>query len=272
MIEVSKEELTINDEFAKERNVFPLIDAMLKLDDIYCAVNSTNTIMAVQGNKFFPMWIWNSNKLNDIESKELVEYIKDRVTNHNLKMVIVKNNVYENLRELYPYIINNTVIMNAYINKKPKLDVEISGTIDYAKKDENKIIADFLIGYDEEIDHTGLSREDALEDASGLISNPTFYVWRNEQQEIVTIGKMNYDSDTVIRINCVFTKPEERRKGYSAMLMYALCNKILEMEKIPMLYADKAYLPANKSYQNVGFQKIGEIVEIELSENKQTKT
>lgn len=272
MIEVSNEELTINDEFAKERNVFPLIDAMLKLDDIYCAVNSTNTIMAVQGNKFFSMWIWNSNKLNDIESKELVEYIKDRVTNHNLKMAIVKNNVYENLRELCPYIINNTVIMNAYINKKPKLDVEISGTIDYAKKDENKMIADFLIGYDEEIDHTGLSREDALEDASGLISSPTFYVWRNEQQKIVTIGKMNYDSDTVIRINCVFTKPEERRKGYSAMLMYALCNKILEMEKIPMLYADKAYLPANKSYQNVGFQKIGEIVEIELSENKQTKT
>lgn len=85
--------------------------------------------------------------------------------------------------------------------------------------------------------------------------NENAYAWRAPGKEIVSVAKVAYSDSRFADIHSVFTLEEMRNRGYAKALLTGICERILEAEKTPMLYADRDYAPSNRVYRQLGFME-----------------
>jgi uncharacterized protein len=65
-----------------------------------------------------------------------------------------------------------------------------------------------------------------------------------------------------IRIGPVYTPPEWRRSGYASALVATLSSRLLEERRFCFLYTDLANPTANRIYEQIGYKRVCESVEI----------
>lgn len=67
------------------------------------------------------------------------------------------------------------------------------------------------------------------------------------------------------RIGPVYTPPEHRGQGYASALTYAIACELQTRCEVVMLYADAANPSSNHLYARLGFEVVGEVVEVQLA-------
>lgn len=96
--------------------------------------------------------------------------------------------------------------------------------------------------------------------------NADAYAFRTPEGEIASIAKIAYSSGRYADIHSVFTREEQRNRGYAKALLSDLCGRILAAGKTPMLYADRDYPPSNAVYRQLGFTEKARLGAIRLAE------
>ena len=69
---------------------------------------------------------------------------------------------------------------------------------------------------------------------------------------------------TVARVGPVFTPAEHRRHGYGAAATSAVVAELLEVANLVMLFTDAANTTSNGVYERLGFQAVGEVVDLDV--------
>lgn len=70
------------------------------------------------------------------------------------------------------------------------------------------------------------------------------------------------------RVAGVYTKDDQRGKGYAANLIYELTNKLLLDNYHVSLYTNYNYIPSNKAYKNVGYVDKDVLINFSCSKEK----
>ena len=122
-----------------------------------------------------------------------------------------------------------------------------------ATEDDKDILINFIYNESREIsDIKELSLEEAKDNVEKKLNMGTYYVWKNNKEEIVAQASYKILAGNA-KITGVYTLPEERGKRYAANLIYNLTSKVLEEGNHVSLYTDYNYIPSNKAYKNVGY-------------------
>jgi len=88
-------------------------------------------------------------------------------------------------------------------------------------------------------------------------------LWITEDGNPVSMAGTPRQTQNSTNIGPVFTPMELRKRGYATSLVAALCQKCLnEGSEMCTLYTDLSNPTSNKIYQNIGFQKVCEFLEL----------
>jgi len=95
------------------------------------------------------------------------------------------------------------------------------------------------------------------------ISQGKMFLWKTEEGIPVSMAGIPRNTENSVYFGAVYTPPEFRKRGYATSLVATLSQKCLdEGYERCILFADLANPTSNKIYQKIGFQKIGEYLEL----------
>jgi len=106
---------------------------------------------------------------------------------------------------------------------------------------------------------------DGLPDFGGrTIGEGKLYFWDDNEPRCMVASTR--DTPNVAWINTVYTPPEFRGCGYASAAVAALSQRLLEQGwAFCALYTDLANPTSNKIYRRVGYEPVGDAVELEFS-------
>jgi len=260
MITLTKQDIYSNDKFSQERiNHARLIRAVNDNDITLLLGSETGNYIIAQWNSAPILWVWTSNDITEKEKHEIIDFINE---NNEVNRIILKKDIFDFLK---PEMIKNKTILNTQINPHPLLKKEQKGELSKATMDELQIVALFLAQHIEETDNETHTLEELLQRAKELIENGNFYIWRDEGGQMASFARLNFDDDTIGRIDIVFTDRNKRCQGFAGMLVFTLSKMLIESGRMPMLYTDSEYIASNKCYQNVGFVVQDQLIGVNLN-------
>jgi predicted GNAT family acetyltransferase len=101
------------------------------------------------------------------------------------------------------------------------------------------------------------SREETKDVVRRYLEARQLFVWEDQQ----TVAMAGYGGITPngVRVNMVYTDPSARARGYAGSLVQVLSHKLLSQSgrKFCYLFVDRANAPANKVYERLGFEQVG---------------
>lgn len=241
-----------SNEFQKDKYKFFLILQNLGSETLELYSDEENYVLC-RGGLTWPTWIWakdnfNINILPEIE--EAIDlYRLDVDTRFTCKKELYDLLVQDNFEALGDYYFEmGYLVCNKTIEPK-----KTDGYIDYATKDDEQVLTDFMYNESHEIsDVKDFSFEEANKEFKKRLDAGNYYVWKNSDNKIVAQAFYSV-ADGNAKISGVYTIPEARGKGYAASLIYQLTNKVLKDGYHISLYTDYKYIPSNKAYKNVGY-------------------
>ena len=240
-------------DFQKDKYKFFLILQNLSSESLELYSDEENYVLCRGGIKW-PTWIWTKDNFDKTLLKEIEEAINlyrldidTRFTCKKELYDLLVNDNFEGLGDYYfemGYLVCNKTI-------EPK---KTDGYIAKATKEDEEILTRFNYKESKEIgDVKDLKYEEAKENFYKRLADGNYYVWKNDNGEIVAQAFYRI-IDGIAKIAGVYTKEDERCKGYAANLIYQLTNKVLKDGYHVSLYTDYSYIPSNKAYKNVGYK------------------
>jgi len=242
-----------SEEFQKDKYKFFLILQNLSSDTLELYSDEENYVLC-RGDWKWPTWIWTKDNLDKTLVKEVEEAIELYRLNTDTRYT-AKRELYNLLKE------DNYESLGDYYFKMGFLECEqtvpprkTDGYIDKVKEEDKDILVKFIYDESREITDTrNLSLEEAEETFAKRLSTGNYYVWKNDNDEIVAQAFYRVE-DECAKVAGVMTRSDQRCKGYAANLIYHLTNKALSQGYHVSLYTDYSYIPSNKAYKNVGYQ------------------
>jgi predicted GNAT family acetyltransferase len=99
--------------------------------------------------------------------------------------------------------------------------------------------------------------------AERAIRDGRLFVWRDPQP--VSMAAWAGPTARGVRLNMVYTPPELRRRGYASAAVSALTKKLLDSgRKFVFLFTDLSNPTSNKIYQQMGYQPVCDINEVDF--------
>ncbi len=90
-------------------------------------------------------------------------------------------------------------------------------------------------------------------------------VWEDEGR-VVSYAGFGGRTPHGVRVDPVYTPPEQRGRGYASACTAALSQYLLERgHQRCFLHPDLASATANKIYQAIGYRPVGDVLEIRFS-------
>ena len=268
MFIIKKSDINANNKFSQEKVNHSKLLQISSNENALLLGNATGNYIIGQSNPTTPLWVWTSADITKKEKQEIVGFINEKLSTTELGQVIVKKAIFDLLN---PEVIKSRMLLDAHTNPHPVLKREPKGELSKVNMSELQILAMFLVHDAEEIEKEVHTLEEMLPKAKELIENENFYAWRDEDGQIASIARLNYDDDKIARIDMVFTNRGKRCQGFAGMLTYILSKMALESGKLPMLYTDDEYPASNKAYQNVGFVLQDQFVDVTFDREKINK-
>lgn len=87
------------------------------------------------------------------------------------------------------------------------------------------------------------------------------FLWE-DQGKVVSMMKKSRPTKHGVAVSLVFTPREERRKGYARTMVAACSNELLKEYEYCVLYTDMMNPTSNKIYQEIGYKKIADSVQL----------
>ena len=110
------------------------------------------------------------------------------------------------------------------------------------------------------------TREDAAVAAERMIASGNLSVWETPTGDVVSTAGTAGPTLHGIRLNYVYTPRELRGRGYAAALVNDLTQSLLDGgRRFVFLHADRANPTANRLYERVGFEAVGDFAMIRLA-------
>lgn len=213
----------------------------------------------------YPVWVWlpddaTSEEMNqvyiiikgnfDIEKYRfnmkysLAEYMIRRAANDGISLKIAIN-------------------MLAYACPNPMEPAKkVNGKCVPATVDDVELIASYLDTFHIDCKVDMMSMDAYREKAMALVEDGRLYFWVDDYDKV---AMCSYGiSGEKGSINNVFTRPDMRRKGYAANIVYQVTKIVETQGKLPVLYTDADYTASNACYEAIGYVKQGSLCTVQV--------
>lgn len=128
----------------------------------------------------------------------------------------------------------------------------VPGRLRVATDDDLELIAEWIVAFTTDI-RKSITLEGARSGAASLIAEGRLYLWENDGP--VSMAAWTGKTRNGVRVNYVYTPPQERRKGYASAVVAGLSRLLLESgRKYCFLYTDLSNPTSNSIYQKMGYQ------------------
>lgn len=212
----------------------------------------------------YPVWLWTKNNISKNKIIEVQEKMENFIIDNDKVKFTCKKEFYDILkRENFKLLTDDYFEMGSYFCKSTIKPMKAKGEFCLATKKDIDILVNYHIWDNKEINNIDISKNDAIKHIAELIEKKIFYVWRDENNKIVSTAVLKTNLQFA-RINHVYTPVEERCKGYAKNLIYVLTNKALDEGFVPVLYTDYNYPASNKAYRAVGYEDVGVLINFSL--------
>jgi predicted GNAT family acetyltransferase len=115
----------------------------------------------------------------------------------------------------------------------------------------------------------GLLNDDVEARVADRVGAGARWLWERDGVPVAMAGHatpVDTPSGAVGRIGPVYTLPGERGRGYGSAVTAAVTERLQERCAVIMLFADAANPGSNRIYERLGFEAVGEIVEVLLAD------
>ncbi len=126
---------------------------------------------------------------------------------------------------------------------------------------EEDFVAEWILAFDREL-FGEQTPESARRIAKGKLTQELLYFWEVEG-EIVSMAAGTRPTDHCMTISSVYTPPKHRKNGYARSCVAQLSQAMLDRGyQFCALFTDLTNPTSNKIYQEVGYYKLGEFVNL----------
>jgi len=147
-----------------------------------------------------------------------------------------------------------------------QIDLE-GGRLYQATEADRELLTEYVIGFCRDcFPEQPIVREMIDTRVTRFITQRRLYLWQTSDRELVSMAAVVRESPNTASISWVYTPPSHRKKGYAARIVTALSQVQLEKGKRACnLHADLSNPTSNGVYLRIGYEKIGERMNLTLS-------
>ncbi len=211
----------------------------------------------------YPVWIWLAHDATDAEKSEAFRLARREFGLGNGRRFNLDTSLaayFLNRAEKEGLPLRAVTNLLAYSCQSPvRPSYREDGEIRAATKDEEEDAAGLLEAFKEELGFDQTDKAGYRRTAQTLISDGRLFFYIDTHGERVAMASYGLHGE-MGSINNVYTLPSARRRGYAARLVYRLTQKILALEKKPLLYTDALYEASNACYEKIGYKREGSLV------------
>ncbi|HEV8291022.1 MAG TPA: GNAT family N-acetyltransferase [Tepidisphaeraceae bacterium] len=138
----------------------------------------------------------------------------------------------------------------------------VSGKLEPANMRELDLLTDWNIKFTRDVEQPLTGDERGM--VQRAIEGGRLFVWKDPQP--VSMAAWAGPTPRGVRVNMVYTPPELRRRGYASAAVSALTKKLLDSgRKFVFLFTDLSNPTSNKIYQQMGYQAVCDINEVDFA-------
>ena len=212
----------------------------------------------------YPVWVWCKDAQNDEDIAKIAQCIKTHYPLEDGYNIILSYAVLERLKAHDAYFENVSFkmeLLSYQLNEIHALSSVCNGMATLATVDDLPVITSIFKDMYYEMEELVFDDEEYEKKALQVIERQQLYTWRTRQGQIVCIATAKKEGKYG-SIACVYTLPEERRKGYALHLVHTLSQTLLSEQIMPILYTNGNYVASNECYKKIGFVQVGRICNI----------
>ncbi len=245
-----------NPNYLKEKNKFIFL---LKQQSVSIS-DGENYIIGPQ-IKEYPIWIWSKDEIQEEQKEEIKKIIDEKCLQKKETLFVCKKALYDELEKNFQ---TTDYFEMGYLEcNKLKNYQEAAGVFAKANYGDKILLAKLWQSFCEEAKQEKVDLKECLEEVAEWLKEDCFYVWKNYQGKVLAMASYRVEQDVAI-ISHVYTRKDERNKGYCTSLIYHLTKKLLSENLHPMLYTDYHYKPSNTSYKKVGYEEKGVLIRFKI--------
>lgn len=233
-------------------------DAIIYTDDV--------SFLTAQSNPFTPIWIYTNKSIDSLVEDEisdiLVQAIEKNENVHIIGFVESLKNVFNRVSAIKRVVFSEYMPMNVYACHELKT-VVCKGNAVNPKAEYNSRIVTLMKQMARDAEEYDMTDEEAEDIATAFEDATDVLLWKDT--DIVAMARIAHRNTKYARINTVVTDREYRGNGYAKMLVGEISKDVMSEGLTPMLYADARNPVSNAVYQNIGYEKVGEVMEYKVS-------
>lgn len=104
-------------------------------------------------------------------------------------------------------------------------------------------------------------QEDVKKRVSTFVTEQEVFLWEHDGK-VVSMMKKSRPTRHGVTVSLVFTPHEERKKGYARTMVAACSTELLKNYDFCVLYTDLMNPTSNKIYQEIGYKRIADSVQL----------
>lgn len=227
-----------------------------------------------QTNERLPMWIWIKDTLDEGAEAEIKSVLLEKLAaNPKLKITAEETKIRKLLDQVSQETFSQetsfpernvryeaSVPMNIYACKKVTNPKKASGHVILSNESHKPVLEKFITGMVHDLEHRPMEEGEAEGFANAVAGSEDLFLWEDEGT-VTSMAMIVHRTEEFARINTVYMDSEKRGQGYAGMLVGEVTQKILDENKIPMLYTEQDNVCSNATYKRIGYNLCGELTQ-----------
>ena len=208
----------------------------------------------------YPVWVWCGDTVSMKNLLAIAECIKANfpLTRYNVN---IDQGLIHKLTEIDEYFAGynvKTELLSYRLDEINEISRSCDGRMELADKKDREALAHIWKDMAYEMEGYDFPMETCLENVDRMIEDDQFFVWRNDDGEIVATTSRGQIGG-LGKVAAVYTLPRHRRCGYAINLVYGVTRLILDDGLTPALYTDGGYSASNDCYKKIGYRQVGRL-------------
>ncbi len=214
----------------------------------------------------FPVWVWMPDDATREEMETCYQTLKncfglDGSYRFNLKYELAKFII--DRASLDGYSLNISMNILAYNCPSPVMPKRVvEGACRPATFEDVELAAEYMDKFHKDVGADQTNMDMYRDKARAMIAEQRLFFRCNGSGDKVAMASYNISGDKG-SIGSVYTRPDKRRQGYAANLVYAVSLMLHKQGIMPTLYTDADYVASNACYEGIGFVKQGSLCTIQ---------
>lgn len=138
-----------------------------------------------------------------------------------------------------------------------KLIAPVEGCPRKAEPSDREQVIHWLQGFQAEV-HEPLLRDKIERQADARIAAGLAWLWQNSDP--VSMAASSVPMEGVIRMQSVYTPPENRKRGYGTVCAHAMSKHFADQGYRCILYTDLGNSTSNSIYRRIGYTAVSELI------------